>query len=365
MSLINKDTIIQQCADAYRTATGTTEPVKYGELGEKISHLGVPDNTIQLKELDATTHKPTVADLTNWTPCNIESISGSCIPTYMFYSTGASLYSDITDIIIPHVITGVGLYAFSGLTGWHYDSTKFDMSHLVKIMDYAFRSCCSLNWANLNLPEIKNIGSGAFSGTSPTQSGIVSGNITLGSSGNAVESIGANAFLNQSGITSIKVYVTRGTQPLAYQPWGAVNTSITYWDAETGEQIQEDVPVRSQIELNDANQDLIHIINKYLYTKTNSGWSIGGYFTVQNNKISPILISTTQEAAILNNCNVSALMTTSYNNETYYYRVEPCAEGTFTTYAGYDQSLGNFEWTAAGYEQAALALLKYYFYDES
>ena len=39
MSNINKDTIIQQCADGYRTASGTTEAVKYGELGNKIAEL--------------------------------------------------------------------------------------------------------------------------------------------------------------------------------------------------------------------------------------------------------------------------------------------------------------------------------------
>ena len=39
MSQMNKDTIIQQCADGYRTVTGTLDPVKYGELGGKIAQI--------------------------------------------------------------------------------------------------------------------------------------------------------------------------------------------------------------------------------------------------------------------------------------------------------------------------------------
>lgn len=53
MSSINKDTIIQQCADGYRTASGTTEAVKYGELGNKIAELsgggGGLDYTVTFK----------------------------------------------------------------------------------------------------------------------------------------------------------------------------------------------------------------------------------------------------------------------------------------------------------------------------
>ena len=51
MSLINKDTVIQQCADGYRTATGTVSLVKYGELGELISALS---NEIEPARLDRT-----------------------------------------------------------------------------------------------------------------------------------------------------------------------------------------------------------------------------------------------------------------------------------------------------------------------
>ena len=39
MSLINKDELILNCADAYRTASGTTASVKAGELPQKISQL--------------------------------------------------------------------------------------------------------------------------------------------------------------------------------------------------------------------------------------------------------------------------------------------------------------------------------------
>lgn len=39
MSQINKDTIITQCANGYRMATGTSNPIKYGELGTLISTL--------------------------------------------------------------------------------------------------------------------------------------------------------------------------------------------------------------------------------------------------------------------------------------------------------------------------------------
>lgn len=39
MSLISKDTLLHNVADAYRTASGTTGTVKAGELAEKISEL--------------------------------------------------------------------------------------------------------------------------------------------------------------------------------------------------------------------------------------------------------------------------------------------------------------------------------------
>ena len=39
MSVLNKDDVIKACADAYRTASGTTDSVPVGQLGELISAL--------------------------------------------------------------------------------------------------------------------------------------------------------------------------------------------------------------------------------------------------------------------------------------------------------------------------------------
>ena len=75
MSQINKDTIITQCANGYRMVTGTSNPIKYGELGTLISTLsnGVTigditydnDGTITVTEDDGTTTHTLATTYTN------------------------------------------------------------------------------------------------------------------------------------------------------------------------------------------------------------------------------------------------------------------------------------------------------------
>lgn len=86
-----------------------------------------------------------------------------------------------------------------------------------------FCGCTSLD--DVNLPSIKNITSYQFLGCT----GLT--NVTLGSEGHPVESLGSDVFYNctQSGLT-ITVY-TSGGVALAGEPWGATNATIVYEEA--------------------------------------------------------------------------------------------------------------------------------------
>jgi len=86
-----------------------------------------------------------------------------------------------------------------------------------------FCGCTSLD--DVNLPSIKNITSYQFWGCT----GLT--NVTLGSEGHPVESLGSDVFYNctQSGLT-ITIYTTGGAS-LAGEPWGATNADIEYEEA--------------------------------------------------------------------------------------------------------------------------------------
>ncbi|MCR5360812.1 MAG: leucine-rich repeat domain-containing protein [Bacteroidales bacterium] len=99
---------------------------------------------------------------------------------------------EITEIVIPSSVTGIGECAFSGCTGL----TSIEIpSSVTSIGDYAFSGCTGLT--SIEIPSsVTSIGSAAFSGCT----GLTS--IEIPSS---VTSIGSNAFQNCTGLTSIEI----------------------------------------------------------------------------------------------------------------------------------------------------------------
>lgn len=235
MSQINKDTIITQCANGYRMATGTSDPIKYGELGTLISTLSNYDGIIITKRnalgypicVDASHLNLALPSLgAAYIGCN-----GNYIPsnTFMAGNAGSAYSNTCTSIILPDNVNAIGALAFYNCRALLYNSTELHSEQWKEIGSQAFQYCAGFSAKNLSLPLIERIGTLAFDGYTNITNNIVTRNVTLGSSGHAVSFIGTDAFRYQSGITSITVYTQNGlVSDLTGAPWGAANATINY-----------------------------------------------------------------------------------------------------------------------------------------
>ena len=162
--------------------------------------------------------RPVVVDLTDWTPASLTEstaygVTSCCIPPCSFMSdTPLGLYYTMTKLICPHAVTGIGSKAFYCLSNFAPDADCFSFARLEVIGSNAFYRCQNLNGngvlTNLALPLIRHIGGTAFSAAVGCE--FLTGDVVLGSPGHAVTNVGANAFQNQSAITSITVYTNNG-----------------------------------------------------------------------------------------------------------------------------------------------------------
>lgn len=162
--------------------------------------------------------RPTVVDLTDWTPSSFaenlaNGVTACCIPPCSFMSDSSmGLYYTMTKLICPHAVTGIGSKAFYCLSNFAPDADCFSFAGLEVIGSNAFYRCQSLNgngaMTNLTLPVVRHIGGTAFSAAAGYE--FITGDVVLGSPGHAVTNVGANAFQNQSAITSITVYTNNG-----------------------------------------------------------------------------------------------------------------------------------------------------------
>lgn len=174
--------------------------------------------------------RPTVVDLTDWTPSSFAESTGygitsCCIPPCSFMSdTPQGMYYAMTKLICPHAVTGIGNKAFYYSANFAPDADCFSFARLEIIGSNAFYRCQKLNangaMTNLTLPLVRHIGATAFSGSVNYE--FLSGDVVIGSPGHPVTNIGANAFQNQRTITSITVYTNNGAS-LSYENgtgWG-------------------------------------------------------------------------------------------------------------------------------------------------
>lgn len=175
MSSMLKDDVIKSCADAYRTASNTTELVAVGELGEKISSLSTEAEGILVKKTDG---KVSEIELRG-----VESLVKNQFND-LFYRFAEKITSDTCFETIPE-------YAFATMI----NLTDVDglISNVVKINGYAFRLCSSLERVTFT--------------SVPTE-------------------ISSTAFASCSKLTSIQVPWSENE--LTGAPWGAVNATITY-----------------------------------------------------------------------------------------------------------------------------------------
>ena len=152
---------------------------------------------------------------------------------------------------LPEGLTNIGVNAFKGCTSLAIT----EIPEGVTAINDSFSNCTSLQELNLrnventsyygegcfirciNLkkvyaPKIKVVAGWAFGGCTSLEE------VELGSIGNAVQTIAASAFGNntQSNLT-IKIYIADGETSLANAPWGATNATIEYYNATTGAKI--------------------------------------------------------------------------------------------------------------------------------
>lgn len=162
---------------------------------------------------------------------SIVGCHGNYLPSDSFMSgTGGNSYSAAcSSIILPDNINAIGQSAFYNCRSLIYNPTELHSAQWKEIGSQAFQYCANFSANNLSLPLIERIGTFAFDGYTNVTNNIVTGNVTLGSSGHAVSFIGTDAFRYQSNITSITVYTQNGlASDLTNAPWGAENATINY-----------------------------------------------------------------------------------------------------------------------------------------
>ena len=127
---------------------------------------------------------------------------------------------------LPNNLISIGENAFKGCS--NLEEINASGSNCITVGQRAFHTNTGLK--KVNLPNVKFEGIAHFSTCTNLQE------VTFGSVGHPVTAIASDAFYNctQSDLT-IKVYVESGTTNLAYEPWGATNATIEYYDAATGE----------------------------------------------------------------------------------------------------------------------------------
>lgn len=180
MSLISKDKVIVDLANAYRTASGTSEKVKIGELAEKISNLSGSDPVITPIEITENGTYTASSGVDGYSPITV-NVQGASLPEkgLVFENYDADGY--------PTTVRLVG--EWSELKGYFFDGFFREGTMLGKITQvpipagvqeigsYTFRNCSSLTGTLVIPASVTKLGNNTFRSTGFTKvvfEGIVS-----------------------------------------------------------------------------------------------------------------------------------------------------------------------------------------------
>lgn len=141
--------------------------------------------------------------------------------------------TNLKTVNMPELLTIEACASYYG--GQFWNCTSLIIVNMPKLQNIAgttnnhsgtFGNCTSLT--TINFPSLQTIGAATQGNAGAFYNCISLQNVTLGSEGHPVSSIGTGAFFNctQSGLT-ITIYTTNGAS-LSGEPWGATNATIVY-----------------------------------------------------------------------------------------------------------------------------------------
>ena len=174
MSLISKDKVIVDLANAYRTASGTSEKIKIGELADKISALSGSSSDPVIMPIEITENGTYTASegIDGYSPITV-NVQGASLPEK------GLVFENYDADGCPTTARLFG--EWSELKGWFFDGFFREGTMLGKITQvpipagtqeigsYTFRNCSSLSGTLVIPASVAKIGNNTFRSTSFTK----------------------------------------------------------------------------------------------------------------------------------------------------------------------------------------------------
>lgn len=172
MSLIYKDKIIADCADGYRTASGTSEKVKIGELADKISNLSWSNPVITPIEITENGTYTAPSGVDGYSPITVD-VQGASLPEKGLVFENYDSYGRPTTARLVGEWSEFPSYFFDGFFKSGSMLEKITQvpipAGMQEIGSYTFRNCSSLSGTLVIPASVTKLGNNTFRSTSFTK----------------------------------------------------------------------------------------------------------------------------------------------------------------------------------------------------